>query len=109
VIYGCRVTPRDPADGANETGAIPAAIETQARLTGSTYRLRPSDTTQLATQATVSAWVTAVAAAAHNTPTVIAILRRTNPGGRDTPPRTLRVQFNLNGIPMPLPVPDDAA
>jgi hypothetical protein len=106
VLYGCRVTPRDPADGTDENGAIPAAVETQACLTGSTYWLRPGDTTQLATQATVSEWATAVAAVGHNTSTVVAILRRTDPGGRDTLPRTLLVHLNGNGIPMPVPAPD---
>jgi hypothetical protein len=52
--------------------AFAAAIETQARLTGATYRLQPRDTVQLTSNATESAWSAAAIGAAHNTPTVIA-------------------------------------
>jgi hypothetical protein len=106
VIYGCRLNPRNPEDAEDDNGNIPAAIETQARLSGATYRLRPRDTVQLTSNATVSAWSAAAIGAAHNTPTVIAILGRVDE--RDTPPRDLDVHFNGNGIPMPVRRPPES-
>jgi hypothetical protein len=100
VIYGCRLNPRNPEDGEDEDGDIPAAIETQARLTGATYRLQPRDTVQLTSNATVSAWATAAVGAAHHTPTVIAILERLR--GADTLPRDMDVHLNSRSIPMPV-------
>jgi hypothetical protein len=99
-IYGCRLNPRNPEDGEDEDGDIPATIETQARLTGATYRLQPRDMVQLTSNATVSAWATAAVGAAHHTPTVIAILERLR--GANTPPRDVDVHFNSHGIPMPV-------
>jgi hypothetical protein len=100
VIYGCRLNSWNSEDGEDEEGDIPAAIETQARLTGTTYRLQPRDTVQLTSNATVSAWATAAVSAAHHTPTVIAILERLR--GADTPPRDVDVHLNSHGIPMPV-------
>jgi hypothetical protein len=99
-IYGCRLNPQNPEDGEDEDGDIPAAIETQARLTGATYRLQPRDTVQPTSNATVSAWSAVTVGAAHNTPTVIAILERLH--GADTPPRDVDVHLNSYGIPMPV-------
>jgi hypothetical protein len=55
VIWGCRLNPRDPEDAEDDDGKIPAAIKMQVRLSGATYRLRPHDTVQLTSNATVSA------------------------------------------------------
>jgi hypothetical protein len=100
VIYGCRLNSRNSEDGEDEDGDIPAAIETQARLTGATYKLRPRDTVQLTSNATVTAWSAVAVGAAHNTPTVIAILERLR--GADTPPRDVAVHLNSHSIPMPV-------
>jgi hypothetical protein len=96
----CRLNPRNPEDGEDEDSDIPAAIETPARLTGATYGLRLCYTVQLTSNATVSAWSAVAVGAAHNTPTVIAILERLR--GTDTPPRDVAVHLNSHGIPMPV-------
>jgi hypothetical protein len=55
---------------------------------------------QLTSDATVSACATVAVGAAHNTPTVIAILERSR--GADTPPRDVDVHLNSHGISMPV-------
>jgi hypothetical protein len=87
VIYGCQLNPCNTEDAENDNGNIPGAIETQARLSGATYYLQLRDTVRLTSNATVSPWSAVAIGAAHNGPTVIAILGRV--GVRNTPPRVV--------------------
>jgi hypothetical protein len=99
-LYGCRLNPRNPTDAGFPDGNVPPRMEANARLQGATYNLLARDTTQLTSDATVSAWSAAAVGAAHHTPTVIAILARWL--GADTPPRDVECHFNTLGIPMPV-------
>jgi hypothetical protein len=51
VIYGCRLNPRNHEDAEDDNGQIPATIETQARLSGATYRLWARDTVRFTSNA----------------------------------------------------------
>jgi hypothetical protein len=99
-LYGCRLNPRNPADAGYPDGNVPPRMEANARLQGATYNLLARDTTQLTSDATVSAWSAAAVGAAHHTPTIIAVLARWL--GTDTPPRDVECHFNTLGIPMPV-------